>query len=221
MRLNLGCGNIHFPTARDSGESRPYSYAMPESCYDADDWVNVDMMPGKAVDQVVDLFDLPWPWEDNSVDEIWASHLCEHIPHDLPVNGVVSDNLKKCLKIDGWYAFFYEVWRVLKPDASIWVMVPYAFSRGAMAEPTHRRYLVPESFTYFEFNVNGDGTYDGYDLPYIMRLDGQVLWGIRNHRTIDLTNAIGDWLDVKEWEREVLGHVNTVDEFCVQIRAVK
>jgi len=222
MRLNLGCGNIHFPVTRDDGYARPYSYAMPDSCYDATDWVNVDLHPSKAVDQKVDLFDLPWPWEDSSVDEIWCSHLVEHIPHDLPVTERVrSDDLYKCMKVDGWYAWFYEAWRVLKPDASIWVMVPYAFSRGAMGEPTHRRYLVPEAFTYFEFNREGDGMYDGYELPYTMQLTGQVLWGLRSQRSIAITEGLNKWLSEHEWERQILGHVNTVDEFCVQLKAVK
>ena len=222
MRLNLGCGNIRFPTTRDSGVSRPYSYAMPDSCYESDDWVNVDLHPGKAVDQKVDLFDLPWPWEDNSVDEIWCSHLVEHIPHDLPVTERVRpDNLYKCMKVDGWYAFFYEAWRVLKPDGLIWVVAPYAFSRGAMAEPTHRRYLVPEAFTYFEFNRSGDGTYDGYELPYLFKMAEPVLYGIRNQEAVAWTDGLGKWVDQKEWDRFMFNHINRMEEFCVQLKAIK
>jgi len=34
------------------------------------------------VQQVVDLSVFPWPWEDMSIDGIYASHLIEHLPFD-------------------------------------------------------------------------------------------------------------------------------------------
>ena len=56
MRLNLGCG---FDNRTG--------------------WVNVDKMPQSEPDQVVDLEATPWPWADNSVEEIELRHVLEHL----------------------------------------------------------------------------------------------------------------------------------------------
>jgi SAM-dependent methyltransferase len=53
MLLNLGCGkNIRR------------------------DCVNIDII--LPADKIVDLSTFPWPWEDNSIDGIFASHIMEH-----------------------------------------------------------------------------------------------------------------------------------------------
>lgn len=66
----------------------------------------VDLYPSENVKHVVDLFKPKWPFRKNSVDEIFSSHLVEHIPHgDGPV--------------DGWYKFWNEVYRICKPGAEV------------------------------------------------------------------------------------------------------
>ena len=47
MKLNLGCGHDH-----------------------KDGYINVDVSDLGNPDQVVDLEVLPWPWEDNAIEEI-------------------------------------------------------------------------------------------------------------------------------------------------------
>lgn len=79
VRLNLGCG-----PQRIEG------------------WVNVDSSPDEEPDVVADVCALPF--EDESVDEIYASHILEHIPHDVPV-------------LEEWH-------RVLAPGGTICVIVP-------------------------------------------------------------------------------------------------
>src|SRR5207302_4472504 len=56
MKVNLGCGRIV-----RSG------------------FVNVDRYPHEGVDVVHDLDQVPWPFADESVDYIWASHVLEHV----------------------------------------------------------------------------------------------------------------------------------------------
>jgi predicted SAM-dependent methyltransferase len=63
VNLNLGCS----------------SYIMPG-------WVNVDCRPLPGVDVVCDLEQIPWPWKDNSVDEVLMSHFLEHL--DDPMGAV-------------------------------------------------------------------------------------------------------------------------------------
>ncbi len=65
-------------------------------------FVNIDIDPNTHPDQIADALHLPY--EDNSVDEIYAGHLLEHFTEN-------EDALKE------WH-------RVLKPQARITITVP-------------------------------------------------------------------------------------------------
>jgi len=80
MKLNLGSGETNKP-----------------------DYVNVDMC-GEP-DLVCDLSCFPWPWEDNSVDEVYSCHFLEH----------VQDFERTIL----------EIHRILKPAGIIHFRVPH------------------------------------------------------------------------------------------------
>ena len=60
-------------------------------------WVNVDIVDLPEVDVVHDLTKFPWPFEDNSVDQIKSEHLIEHF-----------DGLT-------FIKFMDECYRILKP----------------------------------------------------------------------------------------------------------
>lgn len=101
----------------------------------------------------IDLFKFPFPWEDNSVDEIHCSHFVEHLPardvelRDLrpSIHGAADT---KFIGQDFLFAFFDECWRVLKPGATMLVIVPSGRSDRAYQDPTHRRFIVAETFGY-------------------------------------------------------------------------
>jgi hypothetical protein len=61
----------------------------------------------------------PWPWEDNSIDEAFSSHFVEH------------------LDVHARKHFVEQLWRVLKPEATAQIVVPYAFSERAYGDLTH------------------------------------------------------------------------------------
>ena len=102
----------------------------------------------------VDLWKFPYPWADSSVDEIFCSHFIEHIP-DRPVelkdirdpNDQVAVDL--FLDQDMLFAFFDECHRILKPGAPMTVVCPNARSNRGFQDPTHRRFIVAETFLYF------------------------------------------------------------------------
>lgn len=102
---------------------------------------------------VVDLFgDAQWPFKTSSVDEIFSSHLIEHIPH--------GDG-----RVDGFYTFFNEVHRICKPDAKVVIVTPYGKSNRALQDPTHRRAIVPETWNYLNqewLKANGIEHYTGF-----------------------------------------------------------
>ncbi len=80
MRLHIGCGDKIL-----------------------DGYVNVDLF-GKP-DVVCDLTIFPWPFEDNSADEIFSEHFIEHV-------------------ID-YEQTILEMYRILKPDGKLHFRVPH------------------------------------------------------------------------------------------------
>lgn len=95
----------------------------------------------KGADYCFDLQQYPWPFEDNSVSEIYCSHYIEHIPMEYVDQGGA--------KKDALFAFFDECYRILKPDGLVTIITPSARSNRGFQDPTHRRFIVSETFLYF------------------------------------------------------------------------
>jgi len=150
VKLDLGCGQ------------------HPKEGFDG-----VDLYATQAKHRV-DLFKFPWPFADESVDEIHCSHFMEHVPAreieerdlvELPADprGHVFEDVpdghgrfrrcvsgsSKFLGQDMLFAFMDECYRILKPDAWMHVIVPSGRSNRAFQDPTHRRFFVQETFAYF------------------------------------------------------------------------
>jgi SAM-dependent methyltransferase len=81
----------------------------------------------------VDLFEFPWPWADNSVDEILASNVVEYIPADV----VEHHGARK----DRFVAFVDEAWRILKPGKVMQIVVPNVRCDRAFMDPYRRRFF--------------------------------------------------------------------------------
>lgn len=130
VRLNLGCG-------RDI----------------RDGWVNVDVHDAPGVDVVCDLDDHPkLPYDDDTVDEIYASHLIEHMWRPLPL--------------------LEELWRVARPGSTAVFRCPYGSSDDADEDPTHVRRMFLNSWGYFgqPFFWNKDYGYRGDWQPVLVQL---------------------------------------------------
>lgn len=154
--LNLGCGRVILPA------SKPAHYGLiDEGVTDYALWHNVDRNPEPGVDECLDIFKYPFPWADNSFDGALVAHVAEHIPHEIklepqrtywlgdrPPDEWERRRHELATMQDGWFAFFAELHRVLTPGAIIHVLSPYAFSSGAMTDPTHTRYLTEHVWTH-------------------------------------------------------------------------
>jgi SAM-dependent methyltransferase len=106
LRLHLGCG-----LTRHEG------------------WLNCDYIDTEYAECVFDV-QKTWPFPDNSVHEIYASHMLEHLrDHD---------------------AFFNEAWRVLHPNGSLMVRLPHGHHRAAWWDVEHIRPWFPETFAYLQ-----------------------------------------------------------------------
>lgn len=87
-------------------------------------------------DVVWDLNTFPWPFEDNSFDEIHAYEILEHL-------GQQGD-------VKSFFAHFGEIYRILKPLGNLAGSCPQADSRWAWGDPSHRRVITEDSFTFLD-----------------------------------------------------------------------
>jgi SAM-dependent methyltransferase len=69
------------------------------------------------------------PFKDESFSVVKAYHVLEHIPD-------IVSTINEC-------------WRVLKNGGTLKIGVPLFPSVGSVADPTHVRYFIPETFEYF------------------------------------------------------------------------
>ena len=156
--INLGCGTNIMPTTQPE-----HHRLIPPTLYnDADiQWDNVDWNAGPGVNKVVDLFDYPWfdreapipamgNWKDqvlpdNTYDFALASHIVEHIPHHIVWEGQFMHRHLEYQ--DGWFAWFAQLWRVMKPGGKAYVLCPFVWSDSAFMDPTHTRHVGPGTST--------------------------------------------------------------------------
>lgn len=110
MKLNLGSGN------------RPL-----------EGYINVDKQMRMDCDVTWNLDICPWPFEDNSCEEIIASHVLEHLGQ-LP--NVFSSIMQ-------------EIYRILVPGGLLIVKVPHPRSDGYLSDPTHVRPITPQLMSLF------------------------------------------------------------------------
>ncbi len=104
MKLNLGCGKDIKPG-----------------------YINMDYVKHKGVDIVHDLEEFPYPFKTNSVDEIWMSHVIEHLVYPLKA--------------------LMECHRILKPDGLLYISVPHK-NHGSAYSLDHKK-------LYTENSLNG------------------------------------------------------------------
>lgn len=155
VRLDLGCGN----NKKKAEEGEDEWVGVDSIKFDAVDVVadlckpvyewqyhNVIAVPGDderseyAPSQAVAIEKAhigyePWPWEDNSVDEIHCAHFIEHF--------------------GGWdrVHIFNEMYRVLKPGGKATVITPSWTSARAYGDPTHAWPPIGV-YTYFYLDKN-------------------------------------------------------------------
>lgn len=94
-------------------------------------FTGVDRIAFEGVDLVHDLRVLPWPFEDDSVEEVHSSHFVEHLEQQERVY------------------FFNELYRVLKPGASARIITPHWSHERAYGDPTHKWPAIGSWFYFY------------------------------------------------------------------------
>jgi len=106
MKLNIGCGNDY-----------------------RKGYINCDCTNQVKVDKVVNL-ERHLDFRSNSISEIIANHVLEHIKNFVPL--------------------MQELYRISKDGASIKIKTPFYSSWGQYNDPTHIRFFTPFTFDYFK-----------------------------------------------------------------------
>jgi len=105
-KLNLGCGRRYLPG-----------------------YINCDVSDAVKTDLCFDLNSFPYPFEDETADEIRLEHVLEHLPDTV--------------------AAMCELHRILRVGGVLRIWVPYAKSDWAFGDPTHRSFFTEQTFDYF------------------------------------------------------------------------
>lgn len=96
-----------------------------------DGFETMDVSPVYSPDFQHDLTQFPWPFEDNTFDELRCWHVLEHIERQHLIS--VMNELQRVLKVGG-------VADIEVPVFPYWT---------AIADPTHVSFFVPQTFAYF------------------------------------------------------------------------
>lgn len=119
-------------------------------------FVGVDVVPFDNVDVVIDLSNGKWPWEDESVDEVYSSHFVEHLEAGERIH------------------FVNELYRVLKVGAKAQIIVPHWSSCRAYGDLTHKWPPVSE-FWFFYLSKEWRKVNAPHNDKYVCDFD--VTWG--------------------------------------------
>jgi hypothetical protein len=139
-------------------------------------FIGVDIWEG--ADIVCDLETFPWPFDDDSVDELFCSHYIEHTP-DL-------------------ISFANELHRIMRVGAKAQIIAPYYSSIRAWQDPTHLRAISENTFLYFNREWRMMNRLDHYaiftdfDFEYRFILDPSWV----NKSNEELTFAIKHYINV-------------------------
>jgi SAM-dependent methyltransferase len=105
--LDLGCGK----------KKRPGS-------------IGVDYSDRHNADIIHDLNVFPYPFESNSIDQVYLDNVLEHLDKPMRV--------------------MEEIHRISKSGGVVKVMVPYFRSPWAFIDPTHKTFYTVDSFAYYD-----------------------------------------------------------------------
>ena len=105
-----------------------------------DGYINVDNFEECKPDVLMNLEETPWTFERNSVSEITAIHVLEHLGEQRDV----------------FFNIIKEIYRVLKNDGIIKISVPFYMHPTFYTDPTHVRSFTSGTFKMLSKKVNQD-----------------------------------------------------------------
>lgn len=134
--LDIGCGKVRTAT------------------------VTLDIKPGPNVDVVHDITRVPWPFPDDTFDEVRAFDVLEHLPRD------------GAEEADSLFRVMIEVRRILRPGGVFIIKSPHQDNPLAWGVPAHTRVFNEHTFTWFAGSQEARVT--RFDYPTFARMDLRV-----------------------------------------------
>jgi predicted SAM-dependent methyltransferase len=153
MKLNFGCGNDYMKG-----------------------WVNVDVKEDCPVDVIWDLNKFPYPFKNNTFDEVLISYVLEYL-----------DNPIKVLK---------EIIRISKNKAKITIIVVHSLSFSAISQISFRNNFTENSF-------NGDRLNNVYGLKELSLMNVKLVFNHKWKRYIPFKKLFNSLYDKIEFELNV------------------
>lgn len=92
--------------------------------------IGVDFSDRHDADVIHNLNHFPYPFDDESVDEIYMDNCLEHLDEPIKV--------------------MEEIHRIIKPKSFVKIIVPYFRSVHAFIDPTHKTFYTVDSFSYYD-----------------------------------------------------------------------
>ena len=177
MKINIGAGATRYPG-----------------------YINCDYDTRYNPEYVFDMEKDKWPFDDNSVTNIIAYHVLEHMG-------------------EGYFHVLKEMYRVSKPGTTINIKVPHYNHRYFHHDPTHRRAITAFGLTLFSKKFNDTDTTAASKLGYFFNVDFEV---ICEDYTFDpeILRRYGHW-SREELLNYALEHNNIIEEIQITLAVIK
>jgi predicted SAM-dependent methyltransferase len=152
MKLNIGCG-------KDIKEG----------------YVNLDVVDYGG-NQIHDLNKFPYPYEDNSFDEVFASHILEHL--------------------DNFHDYITEIYRILKPGGLLIVYAPFFLNTKYFGEPDHKIPFSIRTFDNYEYIGNRKlKFYEKWKLNHRTNYEGKAKFEVLEKKFVTSHFSILKWMN--------------------------
>jgi len=180
MKLNIGAGDTRY-----------------------NGFLNCDYDEHSNPDYVFNLEKDPFPFEDNTVEEVIAHHVLEHMG-------------------EGYFHCLQELYRVCKHGAIIDIRVPHPRHDNYIADPTHRRTITPHGLWLFSKKYNDickEKKNPASRLGYFFNVDFEVLDMIEVpcKKYIEIFEG----KPKQEVEQYIHEHNNIIEEYHIKLLVIK
>lgn len=122
--LLIGCGNSRAKKVD------------PNSAFEWHDLTTLDHDPNCGADVAHDLESYPWPFADDTFDEVHAYCVLEHL-------GRQGD-------YRSFFEVFAEIYRILKPGGQLCGLCPSRTDAWLWGDPSHTRAIQPETLVFLD-----------------------------------------------------------------------
>jgi predicted SAM-dependent methyltransferase len=167
-----------------------------------DDFISLDYDVKTNPDYLINLEKDKLPFPDNSVDEVIAFHILEHLG-------------------EGYFHLLKELYRVCKNKTKIYIKVPYHLSDYFYDDPTHRRPITVGGLHLLSKKLNDiceENNYSNSKLAYYLNVDFEIIKfeyiSIRKYKNVFKRNN-------KKQMKKLLNQYNTIKEVEIILETVK